>query len=100
MPLEIESKTVSGSFTGTGSSAALTVPSARLVDISLFGGSGTIQIQRFIGGNWRVIEEIISSSFAHERMIQNALTRDIRITCTVYTSGTITYVVDLGTAGN
>lgn len=80
---------VTGTFGATGQSAAI---SADRVDISISGGaSATVGIQRSVDGtNWTTVESITGDG---ERVIENANALRIRLNCSAYTSGTVTYVM-------
>ena len=90
---------VTGTFVAAGASTALFAPSGHLVDISISGGNGTVQIQREVNGVYRVVEEIVATTFSTERVLCNARGRNVRLECTVYNSGTITYSIELGNMG-
>lgn len=79
---------VTGSFTGTGQSDTLVATAA---DVSISGGaSATVAIQRRIGGNWVTIESVTGDG---ERVVDNATGLELRLNCTAYTSGTVTYAM-------
>jgi hypothetical protein len=85
----IAEKDVSGSFAGTGSSASV---KSRGVDVSI-GGTfvGTAIIERLIGGVWQGIEAVTAPA---ERFIENDKSRGVRVRCSAFTSGPITYVLE------
>jgi len=78
---------------------ALTVPSGRLVDISLYGTlTGGVHIQRNMAdpgatANWRTIETLTA---AGERVIRNALTRQVRCITASGFSGSVEMVMTVG----
>ena len=80
---------VKGTFTGTGVSAVL---QGRDVDVSISGAaSATVAIERRIDGvNWVTIESIVGDG---ERVVENASGQEMRLECTSYTSGTVTYAM-------
>ena len=82
---------VIGSFDGTGSSDAITVNAARLVDVSIDGTfDQTIDLERETStgtanaNNWVVIESYTSPV---EKVVRCATRRRLRLTCSVDTSG-------------
>lgn len=85
------SKTVSGSFTGTGASGTLTTKEFAFSVSGTF--SATVAIQRsFDGGTtWRTVE---SHTEAAEKSGDNGSECLMRLECTAYTSGTVNYVLD------
>lgn len=81
--------TVTGTFTGTGQSAVLR--GTKTVDVSLSGAaSATVAIQRRVGSAWVTIESITGDG---ERVVENATALEMRLNCTAYTSGTVTYTM-------
>lgn len=79
---------VKGTFGATGTSSVL---QGREVDVSISGGAtATVAIQRRLGGNWVTIESVTSNA---ERVVENANGIEMRLECTAYTSGTVTYVM-------
>lgn len=80
---------VTGTFGTTGQSAALDV--THKADISLSGAaSATVAIERRLGGNWVKIESITGDA---ERVVENGTACEMRLNCTAYTSGTVTYAM-------
>jgi len=80
---------VKGTFGATGQSAVL---QGRDVDVSISGAaSATVAIQRRMDGtNWVTIESITGDA---ERVVENANGVEMRLNCTAYTSGTVTYAM-------
>lgn len=80
---------VAGEFKGTGFSDEIL---ARNIDISV-GGTfiATVNIERYIGGDWRTIETVTSNA---ERYIENRKPHRIRLKCISYTSGTVDYALE------
>lgn len=78
---------VTGTFTATGQSSTIT---GTAIDVSISGAaSATVAIQRRVDGtNWVTIESIAGDG---ERVIENATGMGMRLNCTAYTSGTVTY---------
>lgn len=80
---------ITGTFTGTGQSSIVVGTSA---DVSISGAaSATVGIQRRVDGtNWTTIESITGDG---ERVVENASGLEMRLNCSAYTSGTVTYSV-------
>jgi hypothetical protein len=80
---------VNGLFTSTGTSEEIL---AKDIDISI-GGTfvATINIERYIGGDWRTIESISANA---ERYIENRKPHRIRLRCASYSSGTVDYAME------
>lgn len=77
---------VNGTFTATGQSATVT---GTAVDVSISGAAtATTAIQRRVGANWVTIESVTGDA---ERVVENATGLELRLNCTAYTSGTVTY---------
>lgn len=76
---------VSGSFTGTTSSAATDVCSNFAVDIS--GGAGTVNVERLApdGSTWITLEAITVDSDEHAKEYEG-VGASVRLTCSAYTS--------------
>lgn len=82
---------VTGTFTATGESAEVV---SNKVDVSLSGTfSATVKIQRYMGGAWKDYD---SKTAAYEAMIESAARYRWRLSCSAYTSGTVTYVLNGG----
>lgn len=79
---------VTGTFGATGQSSTITGTGA---DVSLSGAaSATVAIQRRMNGTWVTIESITGDG---ERVVENATGLELRLNCTAYTSGTVTYTM-------
>ena len=81
---------ITGSFTGIGLSNEV-LASEPEYNVSIYGGSGTVEIQRsFDGGStWQSIESFTADV---ERILDNVEVDTLyRFSCTAYTSGTINY---------
>lgn len=79
---------VFGTFGATGQSDTIT---GTAIDVSLSGAaSATVGIQRRVGGNWVTIESITGDG---ERVVENATGLEMRLNCSAYTSGTVTYAM-------
>lgn len=80
---------VTGTFTGTGVSASLMLE--RHFNISINGGSGTVQIQRSFddGSTFRKVKEYTAD--IEETGIEPEGGIYYRLECTAFTSGTISY---------
>jgi hypothetical protein len=99
---------VKGSFTGTGSSAALNVIGAVNINIQKGGGSATIDIEKsFDGGsNYNIVSKDADGADASYTTTSdfNGSIEDVgegailyRLTCSTYGSGTISYRLSKGT---
>lgn len=80
---------VTGTFGGTGSSSSIV---ATAIDVSLSGAaSATVAIKRKLDGtNWVTVESITGDG---ERVVENATGCPMKLECTAYTSGTVTYTM-------
>lgn len=85
------SKQISGNFTATG--AGTETLTTKEFGISVSGTfSGTVALQRSLDGtNWHTVE---SYTEATEKAGDNGNECLMRLNCTAYTSGTISYVLD------
>jgi hypothetical protein len=85
----VADKDVTGTFTATGTSASVR---SRGVDVSI-GGTfvGTVIVERQIGGSWQGIEAVTAPA---ERFIESDKSRGVRVRCSAYTSGTVTYALE------
>lgn len=82
---------VSGTFEATGTSASFTTTSKAFA-LSLSGfGSGTVQLQRYVNGGWRVVDTFIADTEVDVSGDGHPAGVDYRVACTAYTSGTIAY---------
>lgn len=80
---------VTGEFRAAGFSDEIL---AKNIDISIGGTfAATINIERYIGGDWRTIETI---SMGAERYIENRKPHRIRLRCIAYTSGVVDYALE------
>lgn len=80
---------VLGTFTGTGASNPVR---SRGVDVSVSGTFvGTVVIERLIGGVWQGIEAVTAPA---ERFVENDKSRGVRVRCSAFTSGPITYALE------
>jgi hypothetical protein len=80
---------VSGVFTKVDTSDDIL---SKAIDVSI-GGTfvATINIERYIGGDWRIIEQLTAPA---ERYIENRKAYPIRLKCAAYTSGTVDYALE------
>lgn len=80
---------VSGEFRAAGTSNEIL---AKDVDVSIGGTfSATINVERFIGGDWRTIETITANA---ERFIENRKPHKIRLKCITFVSGVVDYAME------
>jgi hypothetical protein len=65
---------------------------SKAIDVSI-GGTfvATINIERYIGSDWRIIEQLTAPA---ERYIENRKAYPIRLNCVAYTSGTVDYALE------
>lgn len=80
---------VTGTFTATGTSNSVR---SKGVDVSI-GGTfvGTVVVERLIGGTWQGVEAVTAPA---ERFVENDKSRGVRVRCSAYTSGTVTYALE------
>lgn len=100
------SSKVVGTFGATGQSSSITVRGSKLVDLSLNftsdSGVGTVALQRKTNADasgaavWLTIASYDESSTETEVTIRSAVTREYRLNCTAYTSGSIHYELQAG----
>ena len=91
--------TVTGTFTGTGQSAAVAIWGKANLLLDFSGASGTVVLERSFnnGGTWYVVSKDsdgVDASYTDDlnAYIEEPESRVLyRWNCTVYASGTITY---------
>lgn len=80
--------TVTGTFTGTGSSSEI---SFGVGDMAIWGTfSGTVEVQAYFGGAWQTVASYTTAGI---RKVELGQPRAYRLTCTAFTSGTINYAL-------
>ncbi len=95
----VPSATITGSFTGTGSSSTTAVQLYRSYTVNTHGKwTGVIEIQRSYdsGSNWATVNDPFSSASDGNLTLGDIEDVDdaiYRITCTAYTSGTCRYTL-------
>jgi hypothetical protein len=84
---------VSGTFTGTGQSSSPDTCTNYAVNIE--GGVGTVDVERQApdGSTWITMESLTVSSDDHAKEYEG-IGQPIRLNCSAYTSGTISYWIE------
>lgn len=86
---KVVEKDITGSFTGLGTSPTVT---GKGTDVSISGTfTATVVIERLIGGTWQVVESLTAPA---ERFIESERSRQLRVRCSAYTSGTVNYALE------
>jgi hypothetical protein len=83
------------SFTATGTGTENTF--GNRFSISVSGGVGTVQLQRFTGGGWQPVKEYTipeATAGDNQEEAETAGPDRWRFECTAYTSGTINCIAD------
>jgi hypothetical protein len=79
---------VTGSFTGTGTSAAVSFGRS---DVAVWGTFvGTVELQAYYAGEWQTVATYTAPIM---EAVEAGQPREYRLECTAFTSGTINYAL-------
>lgn len=83
---------LAGQFSGTGVSSSFALSGDFTISLSGFG-IATVELQRFIDGEWRVVKSYAANAEENGTEVEKS-GRLYRFECTAFTSGPIKYRVE------